>query len=183
MPPRLPSKKLGKLEGAAKFSKMNYQLLPRPAYSPSSQIPSHEIYYIEYFVLCNRSVSGYFGSSLWNKTIFQISHSESSIRDALISLAILLRNQSLALYEVDSQKARLSYAKAVQALNRRLDGSSFCWLLALICSLLFAAFEALGGTDIAALQHFWAGFAMLKEHASRVLVCILFKPHGSFWFD
>lgn len=99
-----------------------------------------------------------------------MSNSEPCIRNAIVSLATLVRHQNSVLHHVDRQESEVNYVKALQALNRRLDGSSLSRELALICSLLFAAFEALGGRDMPALQHLWAGFAMLKEHSSKCAV-------------
>ena len=69
--------------------------LPKPAHSPSSPLNVHEIDHLEYsHRISTGSFSSNFENSLWNKTTFQISHSESSIRIAVDALATLLRQQN-----------------------------------------------------------------------------------------
>lgn len=68
----LLSRKPRKLEHSSKLSKTNLQLLPKPSYSLSSQLPIHEVDHLEYFhLLCTKSFSGYFGNFLWNRQCFK----------------------------------------------------------------------------------------------------------------
>lgn len=143
-------------------------LLPKPAPSLSTLLNISEIDHLEYFhLVAIRSFSSHFGDSLWSKTVLQISHSEASIRTAVSALSSVLKRLSSSLQTTDKSESTGDYVQAIRALNHRLDGSKLSWKLALISSLLFTAFEALVGTDKAALQHLRAGFAMLREYSSK----------------
>jgi hypothetical protein len=148
------------------ISSRQLKLLPKP-FTPGKPATGHEIDHFEYFtVMCNGSLLGYFENPLWNKTILQISHSEPAIRNAAIALASILRyHYTQAHSSIDRHEPTLNYHNALQALNRRLDGSAISWELALLGSLLFTSFEALGGRDAGALQHLDAGLAVLDEYA------------------
>jgi hypothetical protein len=142
------------------------KLLPKP-FTPGKPATGREIDHFEYFtVMCTGSLSGYFENPLWNKTILQISYSEPAIRNAVIALSSILRyHYTQAHSSIDRHEPALNYQNALQALNRRLDGSAISWELALLGSLLFTSFEALGGRDAGALQHLDAGLAVFDEYA------------------
>jgi hypothetical protein len=149
------------------ISSRQLQLLPKP-FTPGEPATVREIDHFEYFtVICTGSLSGYFENPLWNKTILQISYSEPAIRNAVIALSSILRHHyTQAHSSIDRHEPALNYHNALQALNHRLDGSAISWELALLGSILFTSFEALGGRDAGALQHLDAGLAVLDEYAS-----------------
>ncbi|KAF4631401.1 hypothetical protein G7Y89_g6725 [Cudoniella acicularis] len=146
-------------------------LQPKPAYSPSGPFSNDDGKYFEFFrILCTTSSSRYFEDPLWDKTILQMAQSESSIRNGVLALAVLLHPQNNPSdITIERQKSNVKYLHAIQSLNNSLDTSTASWELALIASLLFTSFEVLRGNpnDTASLQHFGAGQAILKEYISK----------------
>jgi hypothetical protein len=145
-----------------------YLLQPKPSFPPSALSSAHEGNHLEYFrFVCTRSFSRYFENTLWSKTILQIANSEPSIRSAVVAFSALLRHQTAYGHScsvVMKKEISLNYFEAIRSLNSRLDSSQSCWELALIVSLLFAAFETFQCNDRLALKHFEAGLAVLQEY-------------------
>jgi hypothetical protein len=152
------------------FPARKHVLLPKPKYLPSVPFESHEGDQFDYFrAVCTRSFSRYFENVFWDRVVLQVAHSEPSIRRAVIALGSLIRQQSNQSWPAieKRQDHTVSYLSALQALNRRLDGSSSSLELALIGSLLFGTFEFLRGNDVASLRHLEGGVAILSELSSK----------------
>jgi len=160
------------------------KLLPRPAYPPSICFSPNEGNQLEFFrIACTRPFSGYFDNPFWDKTLLQISSTEPSIRSALVAFASLIQlhtGQGPESNAAALEKVNLEHQKAVRELNRRLDSSKSSLELALVGSLLFAAFEINQGHDEAANLHFNGGFAVLQEYTSRLHVCFHFNLSNIF---
>ena len=148
-----------------------YLLQPKPRFPPTASLSAHEGNHLEYFrLVCTRSFSRYFENTLWDKTILQIANSEPAIQSAVVAFSFLLRHQAAhdQGYSAVTRKAiTVNYLEAVKSLNLRLDNSNSSWELALVGSLIFAAFETLLGNQRMSLMHFEAGLAMLKDFKSR----------------
>ena len=144
---------------------------PKLHFPPTVSLSTHEGNHLEYFrLLCTRSFSRYFENTLWDKTLLQIATSEPSIRNAVVALSFLFRHQTVqgeGHSAVTRQAITVNYLEAVKSLNLRLDTSRSSWELALLGSLVFAAFETLQSNQRMSLKHFNAGLAMLKDLKSR----------------
>lgn len=166
-PPTPSSKAVTKIKAPLVGVTEKRILLPRPAWPPSLSFTPREGKQLEFFrLVCTRPFSGYFDNPLWDKTLLQISSTEPSIRSALVAFATLIRLHAAEGHELSTlalQRVNLDYQRAVEALNRRLDGSGSSLELALVGSLLFTAFEINQGHDRMANLHFDGGFAVLQE--------------------
>lgn len=152
-------------KAAKVISAREYVLLPKPKSLPSVPFANQGSDHFDYFrIVCTKSFSRHFENVLWDRVVLPVAQSEPAIWSAVVALSSLIRQQTIEPLRPFAQHARtISYLHALKALNHRLGISSANLELALIGSLLFTAFEVLCGDDIAALQHFQGGLAILEE--------------------
>jgi hypothetical protein len=148
-----------------KFSAQKFVLRPKPY--PSAPFPPQEVTHFDYFrLVCVRNFSGYFENRLWESLFLQLSHSEQSIRHAVVAIGALYRQIVHQSYD-SGEEASIYYGKAQKVLNQRLGNSDSSWEIALFGSILFMVFEVLRGSDVGALKHLEGALRLMKESITR----------------
>lgn len=103
----------------------------------------------------------------WTHTVFEQSHQEGTVRQALVSLSSLHLNyttESLSHNGMARDDTLVQYGKALRMLQRRMktpDAEAI--RTALVCSVLFYCFEATLGNNEAATHHLQGGLNMLSS--------------------
>ncbi|KAL5400219.1 hypothetical protein PMIN03_000405 [Paraphaeosphaeria minitans] len=103
----------------------------------------------------------------WTRTVFEQSHQEAAVRQALVSLSSLHLDYTTGAL-TQSGMARddtlMQYGKALRMLQRRLKTTDAeATRSALVCSVLFYCFEAMLGHSEAATHHLQGGLNMLSH--------------------
>lgn len=155
-------------------------------YQPSSSIPGNEAERRIFYHLRERAIhdiSGYFQSDFWDRLVLQISHSEPTVRHALLALSSLCESS----YEeeevtdvhstsvpppvssVNAQRAHFAlgqYNKAVRLLAERLSSAQLSLDVTLTACLVFIWLEFMRNDFDAALCHLKSGLKILKDFRS-----------------
>lgn len=164
---------------------------PIITYSPRNSAPSISLAFDQqeslYFTLFREhtanELSGFFSSRFWTRSVLQESHSEASIKHAVVALGALYKTLEKAsesppsspddTYYVDTapdhfEFARQQYGKSIarlrEALQNNEPGSS---RTALISVVLFTCIQSFIGDHKAAIQQIQAGLRMLDERRAE----------------
>ncbi|KAL4773535.1 hypothetical protein BDW60DRAFT_215895 [Aspergillus nidulans var. acristatus] len=111
-------------------------------------------------------LSSFSDSTLWSKLVLQRSHHQPVVRHALVALAALYRDYMQGGNRIQapaSHAAMQRIAKCHRQLRLYLRSADASADMALICSILFFAFEALLGDCNTATQHLDNGLRLLKR--------------------
>lgn len=129
---------------------------------------------LHYFcVQGSQQLAGSLNLDFWTRTVFEQSHQESSVRQALVSLSSLhLDSTTTSNRGVTARDETLEqYGKALRMLQRRLlTPNTAASRAALICSILFYCFEATLGNSKAATLHLQGGLNTLASVRRRGVV-------------
>lgn len=112
-------------------------------------------------------LSSFSDSTLWSRLILQRSHDQPVVRHALVTLAALYRDYlqgGNTIQATASGTAMQRVAKCHRQLRLYLRSPDASPETALICSVLFYAFESLMGDCTSAMQHLNNGITLLKQY-------------------
>ncbi|KAL4752217.1 hypothetical protein BDW72DRAFT_212084 [Aspergillus terricola var. indicus] len=121
-----------------------------------------------HFYACEAAagLSSFSDPTLWSKLVLQRSHHQPVVRNALVALAALYRDYMQGGNRIQapaSHAAMQRIAKCHRQLRLYLRSADASADIALICSILFFAFETLLGDCITATQHLDNGLYLLKR--------------------
>ncbi|KAL4999476.1 hypothetical protein BDV10DRAFT_200705 [Aspergillus recurvatus] len=121
-----------------------------------------------HFYTCEAAggLSSFSDPTLWSKLILQRSHHQPVVRHALVTLAALYRDYMQGENRIQasaSHAAMQRVAKCHRQLRLYLRSPDASADIALICSILFFAFETLIGDCRSATQHLDNGLQLLKR--------------------
>lgn len=132
---------------------------------PGSQKDRQLLHY--FCVQGSRELAGFMNLDFWTRTVFEQSHREAAVRQALVSLSSLHLNyttSSMTQSGMARDDTLLQYGKALRTLQRRMKThDAEATRTALVCSVLFYCFEATLGHSEAAMQHLQGGLNMLSQ--------------------
>ncbi|KAF2450406.1 hypothetical protein P171DRAFT_479496 [Karstenula rhodostoma CBS 690.94] len=142
-----------------------------PFQVPGSQKDRQLLHY--FCVQGSRELAGFMELDFWTRTVFEQSHHEAAVRQALVSLSSLHLDYTAG-SRTQSGTARddtlAQYGKALRMLQRRMNTpDAEATRTALVCSVLFYCFEVTLGHGEAATQHLQGGLNMLsheRRHAT-----------------
>ncbi|KAL4756513.1 Zn(II)2Cys6 transcription factor [Aspergillus foveolatus] len=121
-----------------------------------------------HFYTCEAAggLSSFSDSTLWSNIVLQRSHHQPVVRHALVALAALYRDYMQGGNRIQapaSHAAMQRIAKCHRQLRLYLRSADASVDIALICSILFFAFETLLGDCNTAMQHLDNGLRLLKR--------------------
>ncbi|CBF73568.1 Zn(II)2Cys6 transcription factor [Aspergillus nidulans FGSC A4] len=127
-----------------------------------------------HFYTCEAAggLSSFSDSTLWSKLVLQRSHHQPVVRHTLVALAALYRDYIEGGNRVQapaSHAAMQRIAKCHRQLRLYLRSADASADIALICSILFYAFETLLGDCSTATQHLDNGLRLLKRCQMQAL--------------
>ena len=118
-------------------------------------------------------LSGYFDSEFWTRTVLQESHSESSIRHAVVALGALYKTLGSAQNDNDNafdsapdhySFALQQYGKSIGRLRESLTNNETRSIRTVLISIiLFVCFQSLTGDYKAAIAQLQHGLGLLQE--------------------
>jgi hypothetical protein len=115
----------------------------------------------------SQELAGFLNLDFWTRTVFEQSHQDATVRQALVSLSSLhldYTTDSLARSGTARDDTLAQYGKALRMLQRRMKSpSAEATRTALVCSVLFYCFEATLGNSEAATHHLRGGLNMLSS--------------------
>lgn len=113
----------------------------------------------------SHELASFLNLDFWTRTVFEQSHQESTVRQALVSLSSLHLDFTTASRSSTASHETLNqYGKALRMLQRRMrtpNGDST--RAGLICSIIFYCFEATLGNNQAATAHLQGGLNLLSS--------------------
>jgi hypothetical protein len=149
-------------------------------YSPSvstHQSDREHRYFVTFLEKSRHELPGFYQNDFWTQTILQESHHITPVRHAIIAIGALSVSFSgtpapilkvNVIQEVDKkhhEQAVVHYLKAIQTLNQYISSSSSPQLrVALICCLLFVAFETLLGNISSTIIQIYGGLKILRSY-------------------
>ncbi|KAL5372375.1 hypothetical protein DPSP01_013541 [Paraphaeosphaeria sporulosa] len=140
-----------------------------PFQVPGSQKDRQLLHY--FCVQGSRELAGFLNLDFWTRTVFEQSHQEAAVRQALVSLSSLhldYTTGALTRSGIARNDTLMQYGKALRMLQRRMKTSDAeATRTALICSVLFYCFEATLGHNEAATHHLQGGLNMLSYWRSQ----------------
>jgi hypothetical protein len=159
---------------------------PRPdylqVYAPAFSVPGDETERRYFQIFCDRTahdLAGYFPTSFWQRGVLQESHSDSSVRHAVIALGALTKTLDSSLgvnvFETSNdatehhEYALSQYNKAIVYLRQTLAKGNPSIRTALVACLLFICFENFHGDHDAANSHVLCGLGLLDQWLAQNL--------------
>lgn len=111
-------------------------------------------------------LDGQFDSVFWSKLVLQLSHSEPSIRHAVLAINVIHEDIESSLrhpagYVNGNTKAQEEWNTAVKSLLARIHAHPNSNLVPLVCCLLFTCIEFLRGNVESSILHIQSGFNIL----------------------
>ncbi|KAJ4354219.1 uncharacterized protein N0V89_005953 [Didymosphaeria variabile] len=136
-----------------------------PFQVPGSQKDRQLLHY--FCVQGSQELAGFMKLDFWTRTVFEQSHQEATVRQALVSLSSLhldYTTDSLTHGGMARDDTLAQYGKALRMLQRRMKmPDAEATRTALVCSVLFYCFEATLGNSEAATHHLQGGLNMLSS--------------------
>jgi Fungal specific transcription factor domain len=127
----------------------------------------------EFFRSCTASsICNYFPEEFWERNVLQASFSQPCLRHAAIAIGSLHESLSRDLMENGSHDARdnlfalRQYSKAITHLSGSLSKNKQYSTVALMCCILFVAFDSLLDQSELAITHLRSGLEILRNHES-----------------
>ncbi|PWY81543.1 hypothetical protein BO94DRAFT_587254 [Aspergillus sclerotioniger CBS 115572] len=133
---------------------------------PGSRVDRQLLHF--YCIQAASGLSSYSDPNLWNRLILQRCHHQPVIRNALVTLSALYQDH-LTNTHAEAGSARPSLqslrliARSHRQLRAHLSSPDASTEVALICSIIFYAFEALIGNAIQAIKHLDQGLILLQR--------------------
>lgn len=111
-------------------------------------------------------LDGQFDSKFWSRLVLQLSHSESSIRHAVLAISIIYQDVESSLqhpagYVNSNPEGQREWNTAIKSLSTRIQVRPNSHLVSLVCCLLFTCIEFLKGNIESSLLHVQSGFNIL----------------------
>lgn len=141
---------------------------------------SQELRSFKYFQSRVDGISGYFESDFWERLVLQVSHSEPTVRLALLALSSIYEaheygqqgpsNSRQDVNEALNNNALQQYTKAVAALFTGLSEDKTPLQITLITCLLFIWIEFLRNDSDTAFKHLNSGLRILQRAKSLSLM-------------
>jgi hypothetical protein len=127
---------------------------------------------LHYFcVQGSQELAGFLNMDFWTRTVFEQSHLDGTVRQALVSLSSLhldYTTNSLTQSGMAQDDTLAQYGKALRMLQRRMKSADAkATRTALVCSVLFYCFEATLGNSEAATHHLRCGLNVLSSWRCR----------------
>ncbi|OOF91766.1 hypothetical protein ASPCADRAFT_56491 [Aspergillus carbonarius ITEM 5010] len=134
---------------------------------PGSRVDRQLLHF--YCIQAASGLSSYSDPTLWNRLILQRCHHQPVIRNALVTLSALYQDHlTHTPAEPGSPRPSLHslrlIARSHRQLRAHLSSPAASTEVALICSIIFYAFEALLGNAVQAIRHLDQGLILLQRY-------------------